>query len=161
MASFLAQDFKRLDHNCQLPYSYGRILQHTYRSCINISNRSNNGQTSHDEQSSPNIIDDEEARTVAVLTPTEEKILRDRLQSTIAIMGLDRQVVSGIVHDILCRRQEMIALIQGIQQLESERDPDFVDHDNTAELIRSMCEQTSRPSRLYAAHLGRALAATK
>ena len=100
-----------------------------------------------------------DTRKASILCPADRADLRKNLEKSLERMGLDRITVRVILEDGRQRRQRMAEELRILQQ-EHASSSSSSSWEERAEAIRQAMEPLSRPSRLFAREMGRALGAS-
>jgi hypothetical protein len=160
-AANLAKEIIHSESGNKAPHSYHRVLLRTYKKCCQC----------HAEQ---NNDDDENSETRnnvgvgGVLTEQEFKHLKRWMDVSTSRLGVEKLSLRHLARDRVHKRNEMMQLVFEIQEMamavekvNSDIDDQDIDiNDLKAEFIRNTCLAISRGSRLFALHMGMALAAS-
>lgn len=125
---FIAKQIARTESQNKAPYSFERVLVHTYQVCCKHENE----------------------KESTVLSSEENKRLRRWADMGTARLGLERWCCSSINRDKAHRRAKVVDVV-----LEAQRGG-FPEEIDVEELIRECSQRVTRTSRLFAQCLGQA-----
>jgi hypothetical protein len=115
------------------PYSYQRVLEHTYQLCRNA------------------ISEYEEYQNLS--TTDDRRHLNRCAEAATSRVGMEKWAVRSLAKSKSIRRFEVVEIVLDIQDAHGKQRTD------TQDLMRKSCERISRPSRLFAVALAQAQAA--
>jgi hypothetical protein len=114
------------------PYSYRRVLEHTYQLCCIATSECDEYQS--------------------LSTTEDRRYLNHWAEVAPSRVGMEKLVVCSLAKSKSIRRFEVVEIVLDIQDAHGKQQAD------TQDLIRKGCERISRPSRLFAVALAQAQA---